>query len=71
MRPISRISRLIRFSFTRWPSFAQMPDHLPHAKERRFQKLFINLAHERQVHRRLAFGPVQNDDRKIDSSLHC
>ncbi len=37
---------------------AKMPSHLPNAKERCLKELFINLAHEREVHRRLALGPV-------------
>mmetsp|Transcript_6898 Transcript_6898/g.10928 ORF Transcript_6898/g.10928 Transcript_6898/m.10928 type:complete len:207 (+) Transcript_6898:2399-3019(+) len=37
---------------------AQVPGHLPNAKERFLKELLITLALERQVHRRLALGRV-------------
>ena len=40
------------------PLVAHVPCHLPNPEERCLKELFINLAHEREVQRRLAFWPV-------------
>ena len=37
---------------------AQVPGHLPHTEERGLKELFIDLAHEREVQRCLALGPL-------------
>jgi hypothetical protein len=43
---MSRISRRMRFSFTRMPLVLQVPGHLPDAEERCFQELLGRSPHQ-------------------------